>query len=310
MIADALPIAFQPAEAVRAVAAQVGGWLGGTRLTVVVALAALAWVGGGRRAGALVLVTSAAALAVAFGVAGALKLPDRVGVPMLAVLPLLSLATPPIDEKGVPPGSRPGRRLWATIVALVLLSPWQLEPSTLMRSIRQTISRRAHLMQVLSDLQAIDPDGLFVWWGAQRPIGAGSVSPWGGPERPQPDRGGLAAAFSTYTGQAGPLRHRRPLRRDCRREDVYLPLRSARRGPASTCATWRSTTGSLGSCGPSPRSGTESRLQPGGDLPSRRGVPAGALIEHHLDGSFVSYRLAAADIPHRRHGRRRAWPDD
>ncbi|HSQ37563.1 MAG TPA: hypothetical protein VLS92_06710 [Acidimicrobiia bacterium] len=296
VIADALPIAFRPAEAVRAVAAQVGGWLGGARLAVVVALAALAWVGGGRRAGALVLVTSAAALAVAFGVAGALKLPDRVGVPMLAVLPLLFLATPPIDEKGGPPGSRPGRRLWATIVALVLLVALAIGAVNAHALNQNNISRRAHLMQVLSGLQAIDPDGLFVWWGAQLPLGAGSVSPWEGPSGPN--------LIGVGWQQRSPL-HRAMLARFgiddlfaaiAGREDVYLPLRGLKL-PRIYLRYLEEHYGFVALLRPVAQTAAGSVYNLA--VAYQVDEEAGALIEHHLDGTSVSYPLDAADIPHR-----------
>ena len=99
------------------------------------------------------------------------------------------------------------------------------------------LDRRHHradagLRQVLAGLEAIDPDGVFVAWGAQLPLGGQSLSPW--------RRGGLGGPYLLSLG----WQERSPMHEAwmaehgitdlyaaiATRRDVYLPLRQPELG--------------------------------------------------------------------------------
>jgi hypothetical protein len=296
VIAATLPSSFRARDGWTALADQGEGWRGALRLTVVASLAAFAWVEGSRRARALVLASVAAFAAIAFVVAGEAKLPERVAAPMLAFLPLVFLAAPQMGERGGLPGTGSAGGIWKTGLALVSAAALVGGAVNAHALDQDNTSRDANRRNILTGLQAVDPDALFVSWGGQLPLGTGSVSPW----EASPDGSDL---LPLGWQQRSPL-HRALLARHgiddlfaaiANRGDIYLPLRSPELRQRYLLYL-RQHYGFAGLLRPVARVGTLSVYNLAVDY--RVDDQAGALIEHHLDGSFISYPLDSPGIAH------------
>ncbi len=226
VIADALPTAFRPAHALGVLAAQAGGWLGATRLAVVVALAALAWVEGGRRAGALVLATSAAVLVIAFGLAGAYRLPDRVAVGLLAFPPLLFLSLP---GASTPDGSLPRGRagVWHGAAAIVSVIALVVGAANALALDRQHHAGDADLREAFCRVRRGRPRRDLRRVGRSGPDGCPIPLPLaaGWPGRPADDPPRLACALPAYEAQLTRLGIDDLYAAVAARPDVYLPMR-------------------------------------------------------------------------------------
>ena len=293
VIADALPTAFRPAHALGVLAAQAGGWLGATRLAVVVALAALAWVEGGRRAGALVLATSAAVLVIAFGLAGAYRLPDRVWVGLLAFPPLLFLSLPGASTPdGSLPRGRAGR--WHGAAVIVSVIALVVGAANALALDRQHHAADADLREAFSGFAAVDPDGIFVVWGGQVQMGAQSLSPWrqGGLGGPPMIFLGWPTRSPTYEAQLTRLGIEDLYAAVAARPDVYLPMRFEARA-AMYLRYLAEHYGFSGLLRPAARVGAYTVYAGVTSFEVRSS--AGALVERRFDGSAVSYRMVPAD---------------
>ncbi|OFW54835.1 MAG: hypothetical protein A2V75_06995 [Actinobacteria bacterium RBG_16_70_17] len=292
VIADALPTAFRPAHALGVLAALAGGWLGATRLAVVVALAALAWVEGGRRAGALVLATSAAVLVIAFGLAGAYRLPDRVAVGLLAFPPLLFLSLP---GASTPDGSFPRGRtgVWHGAAAIVSVIALVVGAANALALDRQHHAGDDDLREAFAGFAAVDPDGIFVAWGGQVQMGAQSLSPWrrGGLGGPRMILFGWPARSPAYEAQLTRLAIDDLYAAVAARPDVYLPMRMEARG-GMYLRYLAEHYGFSGLLRPAARVGAYTVYQ--GVTSFEVESSAGALVERRFDGSVVSYRIVPA----------------
>lgn len=305
VIADALPTAFRPAHALGVVTAQAGGWLGATQLAVVAALAALAWVEGGRRAGALVLATSAAVLVIAFGLASTYRLPDRVAVGLLAFAPLLFLSLPGASTRnGSLPRGRAG--VWHRAAAIVSVIALVVGVTNALALDRQHHAADADLREAFSGFAAADPDGVFVAWGPQVQMGAQSLSPWrrGGLGGPPMILLGWPARSPAYEAQLTRLAIDDLYAAVAARPDVYLPMRIEAKGDMYL-RYLEEHYGFSGLLRPATRVGAYTIYQ--GVTSFEVAPSAGALIERRFDGSLQSYRIVPAE------GRGRAfaiplWP--
>lgn len=293
-IAAALPTSFRPGEALATLAEQVGGWLGTLRLAVIASIAGLAWVEGGRRARALVLLSAAALVVVAFAVAGAARLPNRVAVPMLAFLPLLFLAAHQMEGDSASAGTGLAGKAWRLATTVVSVGALVVGAANAHALDQTHHSSEAGLRRTLSGLAAVDPDGLFVEWANQIDLSYQQLSPW--------RRGGLGGPQLLGLGwqERSPM-HQEMLSRQgiddlyaaiATRPDVYLPLRTA---PRATLYLryLREHYGFSGLLHPAARFGdyTVYDLVTAYDMDDR----AGALVEHRFDGSTLSYPIGTTD---------------
>ncbi len=108
------------------------------------------------------------------------KLPDRVGVPLIAFAALTLLVRPlvPPPASGVPPQ----RRAWRAAVVACALATVALAATGVALAAGQTGARRSadrRITRTLESFAAVDPDGVFVSWGAR--LRFGPRSPWHAP---------------------------------------------------------------------------------------------------------------------------------
>jgi len=226
VIADALPTTFRWGKAAGVLGDQGRGWLGGLRVATITALAALAWIEGNRHARQVLAVAIATVATTAFALAATAKLPDRVAVPMIAFTALLCLPTPMPGRVPEPAGSGRAGRAWRALTAIVFGATTVAGSIHALALNEQQHRIEAHLQNVLSGLEQIDPDGLFVSWGGQLPLNGQSLSPW--------QRGGLGGPLLLGLGwqQRSPMQQEMLASRGIEdvyaaiatREDVYLPL--------------------------------------------------------------------------------------
>ena len=226
-IADSLPPTVAPATTLAALRPLREGADDLVRLGLLAALGTLAWVEGGRRGRWLVLLSTATCAATLLGLAVFAKLPNRVALPIVAFPALLFLIRP--DSRPEAGRGRPGRGTAAAQAAVAAVAVAALVVGSLTAQSLETRHHEAdaYLRRILGQFEAIDPDGLFVSWGAQWPLGNSALSPWrrgglGGPAR-------LALGWPT----GSPMQHKWMARWGITdlytaialRPDVYLPLR-------------------------------------------------------------------------------------
>ncbi len=292
-IADSLPSTVAPGTTLGALRPLTKGADDLVRLGLIAALGAVVWVWGGRRGLGLASVTAATCAAVLLGLAVFAKLPSRVALPMLTfpAMLFLVLPQPPAD-----PGKARSRRAAAGVrIAVVAVSAAALVVGTLTAcglDVRQR-EADAYLRRVLAQFEAIDPDGLFISWGAQWPLGGSALSPW--------RRGGLGGPAKLNLGwpTGSPMQEGWMARWGITdvyaaialRPDVYLPL--ATRGLGPLYLTYLQE-----------HYGFEGLLRPvgrAGALTVYNGavsyeVGQGMLIERRLDGTSVAFPLDSQEI--------------
>jgi hypothetical protein len=155
-------------------AVEVAGW------ALVGALAVAAALSGGRRARLLAAAVPTWTLGVTVVLVMFRKLPDRVGVPLLAFAALMLLIRPLVPPADAEPPPRHGVR-WAAAAACALLTVG-LAVTGVALAAAGTGERRAAdrwITRVLEGFTALDPEGVFVSWGAQLHFAA--RSPWHAP---------------------------------------------------------------------------------------------------------------------------------
>jgi hypothetical protein len=107
------------------------------------------------------------------------KLPDRVGVPLIAFAALMLLVRPLVPPTDTTPPPRHGARWLAVACALLTVA---LAVTGVVLAVAGTGERRAAdrwITRTLEGFTAVDPDGIFVSWGAQ--LGFAARSPWHAP---------------------------------------------------------------------------------------------------------------------------------
>lgn len=290
VIADSLPTSFRWRAAAETVTNDARGWLGGFRLATIAGLALLFWREGNRHTRQVLVAGLATAGVIAFALAGTVKLPNRVAVPMLAFTALLGLTRPqPEQGPGSPDTDRMGPA-WRGVAAAVFLTATVVGAMNGLSLDRQQHQLEAHLRQVLSALERTDPDGLFVSWGGELPLNGQSVSPW--------QRGGLGRIRLLSLGwqQRSPM-HREMLATEgiddvcaalATRPDVYLPLVDPTLGE-TYLQYLREHYGFSALLRPAGRAGPYTIYDQA--VRYRINHHAGTLIERHLDGTRVVYRL-------------------
>lgn len=147
---------------------------------LVAALAAAAALTGGRRTRLFAAAVPIWTLGVAVALVMFRKLPDRVGVPLIAFAALMLLIRPlvPPADTTPPPPHRVRRFAIATVAVLTAA----VAATGVVLAATGTGGRRADdrwITRTLESFKALDPEGVFVSWGAQ--LGLGARSPWHAP---------------------------------------------------------------------------------------------------------------------------------
>lgn len=293
VIADSLPPAVAPGTTLAALRPLTEGADDLVRLGLIVALGTLLWMEGRRRGQGLVLMTAAACTAALVGLAVFAKLPSRVALPMLAFPAMLFLIRPQTPTEADPVGSpraAAGVRAAIAAVSVAALVVGTLTACSL--NARQS-EADAYLRRLLTELEAIDPDGLFISWGAQWPLGGSSLSPW--------RLGGLGGPATLSLGWPA----RSPMHEKWQAEwgitdvyeaialrpDVYLPL-AAPELDGLYLVYLQEHYGFAGLLRPVGRAGSLLVYNQAVSYEARHT----ALIEHRLDGTSVTLRLDSEDL--------------
>jgi len=292
-IAAALPSSFQTGSALTDLAAQARGWPAATRLLVVAAVAGLVCIGADRRTWTFILVSAASAAAMAFVLAGTLRLPGRVAVPILAFLPILCFAVHHTkrDDDSADKGAT--GKAWRVVTALVSVGALVVGGANAWALDREHHAADAVLRHTLSGLAAVDPDGLFVLWANRIDLSGQSLSPW--------RQGGLGGPQIIFLGwpQRSPMHEAVLARFDIDdlytalavRPDVYLPLLIQEResGFLRYLAQHYDFHGLL-----RPAARVGEHIVYNLVTSFKVDAPAGALVERRLDGSTNSYQIVPA----------------
>ena len=155
-------------------AVELAGW------GLVAALAAAAALARGRRSLLFAAVVPVWTLGVTVALVMFRKLPDRVGVPLLAFAALMLLVRPLVPPTDTAPPPR-HRARWLAAAACALLTV-ALAVTGVALAVAGTGERRAGdewITRTLEGFAAADPEGVFVSWGAQLHFAA--RSPWHAP---------------------------------------------------------------------------------------------------------------------------------
>jgi hypothetical protein len=185
-IAAAVPQPFEADEGLDLLRDQGTGWAGGCRVALAAVLGGLAWVQGDRRTRWTMALGTLASVGAAFFLAATAKLPTRVALPLLtslAVLFLSALGDP--DPRPTATGTLP-RTAWRAAAALLAAGALVIGVLTAVHSSGVNDSQAVRRREVLMGLEAIDPAGVFVAWGAEVPRWAAPLSPWTGSGREGP----------------------------------------------------------------------------------------------------------------------------
>jgi len=158
---------------------EIAGWV------LVAALVAAAALTGGRRALPLAALVPVWTLGVMFALVMFRKLPDRVSAPLIAFAALTLLVRPLVPPAAAGP-PRP-RRGWRVAVAACALAALAVAATGVVFAAAGAGERRAadrRITRTLEAFTALDPDGVFVSWGAR--LRLGHLSPWHAPVRAGP----------------------------------------------------------------------------------------------------------------------------
>jgi hypothetical protein len=181
-IAAAVPQPFEADEGLGLLRDQGTGWAGGCRVALAAALGGLAWVQGDRRRRWTVALGALASVGAGFFLAATAKLPTRVALPLLASLAVLFLSSLG-DPDRRPTGARTrAGTAWLAVAAVLAAGALVIGSLAAVESSRGSDAQAAARRKLLTGLEAVDPTGVFVAWGAEVPRWAAPLSPGtGGP---------------------------------------------------------------------------------------------------------------------------------
>lgn len=204
-------------------AVEIAGW------ALVAALAAAAALAGGRRTRLFAAAVPIWTLGVTVALVMFRKLPDRVGVPLIAFAALMLLIRPLVPpSKATPPPPRLSRRFAIATFSLLTLA---LAVAGVLLAAAGTTERRAGdrwITRTLEGFTAVDPGGVFISWGAQ--LGLTARSPWRAPvlEGPRLISLGWSQRSPTQAEWLDALGIDDAYTAVAARDDVYLPIPAGR----------------------------------------------------------------------------------
>ena len=189
-IAAALGSEFRSGEALHLLGESARGAVGWMRPMVAVSVGALAWLNGDRRRRATIALAAVATVGAAFLAAATMKLPERVAVPLLALLPItfLSLLSAPEAHQPEDADHTRGPRLRALLLATALtasIAAVVVGGRDAATASSQHAANETQVSERLAALEAVDPGGVFVNWAGVFPRWPDPLSVWGSDRGPR-----------------------------------------------------------------------------------------------------------------------------